>query len=301
MSSLITRRRFLASSIGLPLAAITLACSSEIDLADALSEYGTANPPTATPEPPYVMPQGDFETMLMAGTPYETPLYGFGTGSFGPITLVLGGVHGNEPGGWQAAEEAVEEVRPSSGGLIIIPRANRQATYAFVRTTDELGDLNRLYPGDPNGLPMARMAAEIIRTIRENHVSHVIDMHESWAFYKDRPQNGTAYLGQTISTQPSDEAVSLATNLISNVNQRILSSQEEFFFREFPNRSIDPATPAAESQTPVGSSSSLGIPTHVPGVIALLVEMGQQQDLDRRTSLHVEVLQQLMRETGSLV
>ena len=44
----------------------------------------------------------------MAGTPYETPLYIFGSGQPGEIITVLGGVHGNEPGGWLAAERIVE-------------------------------------------------------------------------------------------------------------------------------------------------------------------------------------------------
>ena len=68
--------------------------------------------------------------------------------------------------------------------------------------TDDLGDLNRLYPGDPNGLPMARMAYEITETLREFHTTHALDLHESWAFYRDRTetQTGTAFLGQTVSS-----------------------------------------------------------------------------------------------------
>ena len=116
-------------------------------------------PPTATPEP-FIIPSGESQASLMPGTPYETPYYVFGTGMPGPILAVLGGVHGNEPGGWMAAQRLVDQVRPLTGGFIVLPRANTRAIDLFERTTDELGDLNRLYPGDPNGLPMARMAYE---------------------------------------------------------------------------------------------------------------------------------------------
>ena len=81
------------------------------------------------------------------------------------------------------------------------PRANQLATESFVRTTDDLGDLNRLYPGDPQGLPMARMAFAIVETMRKLRVTTLMDMHESWAFYKGRPQNGTIFLGRCDAIQ----------------------------------------------------------------------------------------------------
>ena len=37
---------------------------------------------------------------------------------------------------------------------------------------------------------------------REFHVDVLLDMHESWSFYKDRVQNGTAFLGPTVATPP---------------------------------------------------------------------------------------------------
>jgi predicted deacylase len=37
--------------------------------------------------------------------------------------MVLGGVHGNEPGGWFAAETVADWV-PASGELLVLPRAN---------------------------------------------------------------------------------------------------------------------------------------------------------------------------------
>ena len=244
----------------------------------------------------------------MADTPQETPLYIFASGQPGPVLLTLGGVHGNEPGGWLAAERIVGQVRLASGALLVVPRANVLAVQSFVRTTPELGDLNRLYPGDSSGPPMARMAAAIVATIGEFHVSLLVDMHESWAFYKDRPQNGTAYLGQTVATYPADPGISLARAVVQNVNATLSAPWEELFYREFPpNRLPNPTSdrPADTSGNPAaavsgGSASSLGLPRHVADLAVLLVEMGQQQALDRRIALHVAVHAQVMREIGIL-
>jgi hypothetical protein len=49
-----------------------------------------------------------------------------------------------------------------------------------------------------------------------------------------------------------------------------------------------------------GGRSSLSIPNHAPGLVSLLVEMGQQQALERRIALHVDVLREIMRQVGVL-
>jgi hypothetical protein len=315
----LSRRRWLKIAGGLaalgPLSVVVSACggpslSDVIEQADepgGESAISNQPPPTATPEPePFIVPEGVQEHAMMAGTPQQNRLYVFGSGREGPIVLALGGVHGNEPGGWLAAEQVVDGMRPAFGALLVVPRANRLATLAFVRTTDELGDLNRLYPGNPDGLPMERMAFEIMNTIREYHVNVVVDMHESWAFYKDRTQNGTAFLGQTIATNPSEPGISLARSIVDAVNTRIRYPHEELFYREFPRGRLPGPTSALPNDTsgnPAaavsgGSRSSLGLPSHVPGLVSLLVEMGQQQALDRRVALHVDVLREVLRQVG---
>ena len=303
MTRRIDRRRFLAGlAAGLASLPVTLqfACSDTV-MQDGVRSAAAQEAPQelppdsasymAEPEPPFILPEGEQWRMLMAGTPQETPLYVFGSGRPGNILMVLGGVHGNEPGGWHAADWLLDSLRPVDGGFLIIPRANRLADYAFVRTMPELGDLNRLYPGDPYGLPMARMAFEITETAKELHVTHVVDMHESWAFYNGRPQNGTAYLGQTIATDPSGPGMDLAKAVVESVNTRIWYPHEEMFYRE---RSGNANNPNPQTQ----GTSSLGLPRYVPGLSALLVEMGQQQGLDRRAALHVDVVYEVARRVG---
>ena len=76
----------------------------------------------------------------MAGSEWETLLVAQHSSEPGPNVLVLGGVHGNEPGGWLAAEE-IAEWMPARGSLIVIPRANAVATRLLERTLPELGDM----------------------------------------------------------------------------------------------------------------------------------------------------------------
>ena len=315
----LSRRRLLGIGTLLPFAALLEACggSSRADSSFAVSSTSSSDTPapgpaatatpTATPEP-FVVPEGEEQRAMMAGTAQETPLFIFGSGKPGPVLMVLGGVHGNEPGGWMAAERLVDQLRPATGALLIIPRANKLAIAQFVRTTDDLGDLNRLYPGDPNGLPMSRMAYEITRALAEFHATMVLDMHESWAFYKDRTpaQGGTAFLGQTVSS-PAGPGETMGEALVGFENARIQAPDEQFFFRPWPPRGLEFSTPVAGGPTPTlqpettgpnaqfgGSRSSLGLPSYVPGLGAILVEMGQQQALERRVQMHVDLATELL-------
>jgi Succinylglutamate desuccinylase / Aspartoacylase family len=315
-----SRRRLIQFGGLLPLGALLAACSGNDEAKDApaAAVVSTSTPvpeptATATPEPPFIVAEGEQHHLLMEGTPEETPIHIFGSGREGPIMAILGGVHGNEPGGWLAAEQICDTLRPADGALIVVPRANTLAVQQFVRTTDDLGDLNRLYPGDDSGLPMARMASEIVATLRQCHVSLLIDMHESWAFFRDRTdtQTGTAFLGQTISSR-GQIGESLAKVLVETMNTRLQAPYEEFYFRQWPPRGFSLSTPSADSMgTPTpepgtsgpnavfgGSRSSLGLANYIPGLSAILVEMGQQQPLERRIAMHVDIVQEAMRQVG---
>jgi len=213
--------------------------------------------------------------------------------------MVLGGVHGNEPGGWTAAE-IVAAWEPSAGDLIVVPRANITAIASFVRTWEEIGDLNRLYPGDPNSaFAMERMAAEIIDTAREFKVDVLLDMHESWAFYAEYPVGGgTGALGQTITSGVGPRQGELAKALAERVNPQV-SAREQMIVRD-GNAFRRPDSTPAPGQANRGRSS-LSIGGHVPGLTPVLVEMGQEnQALDRRVGNHLVVARGLMEIMGIL-
>jgi hypothetical protein len=263
-----------------------------------LTEEPAAPAPTA--EPPFVLPAGEDRRLLMAGTRYETPMYVFGSGRPGRIALALGGVHGNEPGGWLAADWIVDHRRPENGALLVVPRANKVAISLSERTTDALADLNRSYPGFTDGKPMEQMALEIVNVIRDFHVGVVHDMHESWAFYKDRTTNGTAFIGETIATS-GDEGTALVRSVIERVNSTVRYDHEAFSFRDFnqPLGTDNPNLPRQTNVPPSGrGTSSLGLNRFFPGLVPVLVEMGQQQALERRIALHIQVLDEVLRQTG---
>ena len=211
--------------------------------------------------------------------------------------MVLGGVHGNEPGGWLAADQ-VAAWQPTSGSLIVLPRANVQAIAGFVRTTDEIGDLNRFYPGNLDSpFLMERMAALILDICREFGVSVLLDMHESWGFFVEHPDPSTAALGQTVTPGAGARSLALAKDIVARTNAAIGGSREELLLRDGAAfRRPDSTPPSGQGNR---GRSSLSAGGHVPGLTPILVEMGQEdQQIARRTELHLSVARTLLELVG---
>ena len=245
-------------------------------------------PPTEPPLPAAApFPRGTSMRELLPGTPWATPLSIRHSGARGPVVLVMGGVHGDEPGSPLAAEE-IAAWEPRVGSLLVVPQANVLAVEAGERTLPELGDLNRLYPGDPRAdVPMARMASDIVRVAREFRVRTLYDMHESWQFFTEREEDGDASLGQTVSAGVGPESPSAARALVARANRHIEDGRERLVAR----REIPPSRAA--------TTNSLGLGRLVPGLTTLLVEIGQEgQAVERRTELHLLIARTFLESRG---
>lgn len=99
-------------------------------------------------------------------------------GSPGPTVLITGGVHGDEPVGMIAATTLAREVRPGqvTGRLLIIPTLNPEAAMAATRLWPSGANLNRSFPGRPDGPPDEQLADFVSRTLFP--VSDVVvDLH----------------------------------------------------------------------------------------------------------------------------
>ena len=273
-------------------AAVAFGCATRVGGAPLLSSGPGANDPTPPVEPALVprpaQTAGRSERGMLASTKWQTPAVIAHSGVEGPSVMVLGGVHGDEPGAQRAAE-IVAGWWPLTGSLLVIPRTNTLAIAAGKRTLTELVDLNRLYPGDPKGTPMARMAASIIDLAREFNVQVLYDMHESWSFYTGRAANGNAYLGQTVSSGLGPETASIAKALAARVNSKITIPRDRMSARL--------EVPAENAK----ATNSLGIGRYVPDLTAVLVEMGQErQEVSRRVELHLLVLRTFLESRGML-
>jgi N2-acetyl-L-2,4-diaminobutanoate deacetylase len=85
----------------------------------------------------------------------------------GPTALVTGGVHGDEPEGQIAALNLARTARPEDvrGRLIILPCLSPEASRAYTRLWPSGANLNRSFPGRPDGSPDQQLADYMTRML----------------------------------------------------------------------------------------------------------------------------------------
>lgn len=139
--------------------------------------------------------------LLAKGTLAETLLYIYDSQLEGNTLMFVAGTHGNEDGGYRAAEQMVAGLEMQKGRILIIPHANLQAVAAYSRTTPGGEDMNRSYPGDKEGSAIQVLAAEIIALIEEFNPIAVVDMHEGRNLYGvDGSIGNSLVLGTTLNS-----------------------------------------------------------------------------------------------------
>ncbi len=216
------------------------------------------------------------QTVLLPGTPYATEVYINRGAAPGPAALVMGGVHGNEPAGALAADR-VCGFAVARGTLIVIPRVNKLALAANIRTLPEIGDINRAYPGRADGTPAERIAAAVEALIGEYRVSLLVDLHEARTFHR---LDHTS-LGQMILFAANDRSAEMALAAIDHINGLITEPVKKFAFGAYP--------------IPGSAAYHAGA---VLGLAAFTVETSGQQPLEARAAQHVAVVRSLLRQEG---
>jgi predicted deacylase len=97
--------------------------------------------------------------------------------------FIVAGVHGDEVQGIEAARELIATVAPRDvrGTLTVIPVANPAAYGAAARRSPADGlDLNRTFPGVPDGSPTERVAAALWGAAKSS--DFIISLHSWYAF-----------------------------------------------------------------------------------------------------------------------
>lgn len=112
-------------------------------------------------------------------------------GGSGPCVLLTAGVHGDEYEGPAALLECVSYLQSAhlQGSAIAIPVANSMAWRGSCRLSPEDGkNLARVFPGNPDGSPTERLAAQIWSIAEQ--ADFLIDLHSGGTDYVFLPLAG---------------------------------------------------------------------------------------------------------------
>lgn len=221
------------------------------------------------------------ERTIMAGTRYETPVHEVAAGMPGPTTLVVGGMHGDEPSGRRAAEH-VAGWGVERGRLVVLPAANVPALERDARRGPH-GDLNRQFPATPNREPTSPPARAIWAFVREVDPDRLVDLHSSVGIYRPGDEEGSG-VGQAIFPTDVPPAPADAGRVVEAANREFGLALSLAYRR---GNLLDGDRPMLAHRA--------GAVLDVPGFI---VETYRRVSLDRQVDWHTFAVESLMREAG---
>ncbi len=136
------------------------------------------------------------------GLPVDIPVVVITGPTAGPRVVVIVGVHGDEVEGQLALQHYAEALEPDDliGTLAMVLCANPLAALQGQRRTPEDGeDLNRVFPGDPEGSLSYRLAASLFAIVRE--AAFLMTLHSWYATGEVLP-----YVEYSAARSPAAEA-----------------------------------------------------------------------------------------------
>ncbi len=153
----------------------------------------------------------------------------------GPIVLMLGGTHGNEPAGYHSLNKLKVEldkkiIQLKRGKLIIIPGVNYFALKLGIRYLPIFGDLNRKYPTNINDTYKSdsNIVNQVVNFTKE--ADFILDFHEGWGYNRLNKKS----MGSTITPTNTDRSHELAKIMLDNVNKTINDVNKKFIILADP-------------------------------------------------------------------
>ncbi len=117
-------------------------------------------------------------TELFEGVPVSTPVLIVNGKFAGPTLCLTAAVHGDELNGIEMVRRVMHDLNPEklSGAVIGVPIVNLQGFRRGSRYLPDRRDLNRFFPGNPNGSAASRIAYSFFTEIIQ-HCAALIDLH----------------------------------------------------------------------------------------------------------------------------
>ncbi len=187
-------------------------------------------------------------SVFFEGSDYELNIYRIKGRKPGKTLLLIGGIQGDEPGGYLSAD-MYSDIALEKGNLIIVPRANLKSILLNSRGPD--GDMNRQFHDNPKPNPMLKVVAKLKELMGEADL--FLHLHDGWGFhyptYVDELRNPNRY-GQSLIADAEVfecrdgrrlELGELGRRILERVNAKI--PQEKYHLHFFNTRTDDPNTP----------------------------------------------------------
>lgn len=180
----------------------------------------------------------------LANNHIDFTLHKLESGRPGNTLLVIGGIQGDEPGGFNAASLLVTHYRIRKGRVWVVPNLNFISI--IKRTRGVHGDLNRKFAAIRSSDPEFKTIAKIKEIIVDDEVKLILNLHDGSGFYRpdyiDRTHNPNRWGQSIIVDQERIEARhfgnldEIAEQVTAEVNHHLLSAEHAYHVKNTNTR-----------------------------------------------------------------
>lgn len=201
-------------------------------------------------------------------TQHELNVYKIYGRKEGPTMMIIGGIQGDEPGGFLSAD-LYTDFALKQGNLIVVPRANFYSILLYTRAPN--GDMNRKFGDKTKRDPDYKIVEILKKLMAESDI--LLNLHDGWGYYRptyvSKMANPKRY-GQSIIADcavyvspETGEKINLkemAEKAIKNINEQIDNPKYHFHFMN--TRTAEKASPYKEQRKSATyyAMTRLGIP-----------------------------------------
>lgn len=212
--------------------------------------------------------------LLTPGEITEAEVYHIKGQEEGPTVYIVAGVHGDERAAWYTGM-LLRNVTLARGDLYVLAPANTNGAKDFRRYVTGKQDLNRSFPGDPEGNEAQRIAHAIFEDIREKQPVFLFDLHEAIVYTAGRD-----FLGSTLIFTKLEGMEDLFFDLMLATQQGELCSNPFGYTGPGPSGSLNST-----------ATNQLSIPT-------ITVETFRGFDVHRRVGDQLAIVQYTLEYLG---
>ena len=179
--------------------------------------------------------------------PLRFSLHKIESGIPGPTLLVIGGIQGDEPGGFTAASMLVTNYKVEKGSVWVVPNLNFESI--IKRSRGIHGDMNRKFNALSKKDPEFEEVQKIKKIILSDDVDVVLNLHDGSGFYKkkyiNRMHNPSRW-GQSIiidqkvlEAKRFGELSDIASSVQKYINKKLRNSKKFFYVKNTETKKGD--------------------------------------------------------------
>lgn len=153
--------------------------------------------------------------------------------------LILGGIQGDEPGGFHAASLLLSDYNITKGKIIVAPNLAFESIIA--RNRGNFGDLNRKFAHIDESDPDFHTIERIKKLILDPEVNMVVNLHDGSGFYrphyesKDKNPNrwgNTSIIDQSeVNSTKYADLESIAKEAVENINKALVKEEHQYHLK----------------------------------------------------------------------